>query len=74
MEDRKLKEIEHSKNRREILQGFERLADTHAGSQINDLESLVSDNELFDYHFSNMKYYSVTEASERFKHEWLSRY
>ena len=74
MEDRKLKEIEHSKNRREILQGFERLADTHAGSQINDLESLVSDKELFDYHFSNMKYYSVTEASERFKHEWLSRY
>ena len=55
-----------------MKRGFQRLMDTHAGSQINDLESLVSDKELFDYYFSNMKYYSVTEASERFKHEWLS--
>ena len=33
MEERKLKEIEHSKKRREVLQGFERLADTHTAEQ-----------------------------------------
>ena len=38
LEERKLKEIEHSKKRREILQGFERLADTHAAEQVDDLE------------------------------------
>ena len=74
MEDRKLKEIEHSKKRREVLQGFERLADTHAASLIDDLESLVKDKELFDYHFANMKYYAVTEESERYKHEWLEKH
>jgi len=71
MEERKLKEIEHSKQRREILQGFERLADTHVASQVDDLESLVKDKELFDYHFANMKYYAVTKSSEAYKHHWL---
>lgn len=74
MEDRKLREIEHSKQRREILQGFERLADTHAASQVEDLEQLVKDKELFDYHFANMKYYSVTKSSEDYKHQWLSNH
>jgi len=32
LEDRKLKEIEHSRKRREVLQGFERIADTHAAA------------------------------------------
>ena len=73
MEDRKLKEIQHSKIRREILQGFERLADTHA-TQIDDLENLVKDKKLFDYHFANMKYYSVTKSSEAFKHKWLEEH
>lgn len=71
MEDRKLKEIEHSKQRRKILQGFERLADTHAASQVGDLESLIKDKKLFDYHFANMKYYAVTKSSEEYKHKWL---
>jgi len=71
LEERKIKEIEHSKTRREILQGFERLADTHAASQIDDLESLIKDKKLFNYHFANMKYYSVTKSSEDFKHKWL---
>ena len=73
MEDRKLKEIEHSRKRREILQGFERIADTHAAEQVEDLESLIKDKEKFNYYFSNMKYYSITISSEKFKHEWLEK-
>ena len=34
LEERKLKEIEHSRKRREVLQGFERIADTHAAAQV----------------------------------------
>lgn len=74
LEDRKLKEIEHSRKRREVLQGFERIADTHAAAQVEDLESLVKDKEKFDYHFSNMKFYAVTAASEAYKHSWLEKH
>ena len=45
MEERKLKEIEHSRKRREILQGFERISDTHVADQIDDLEELIKDKE-----------------------------
>ena len=71
MEPRKLKEIEHSKKRREILQGFERIADTHAASQVENLEELIQDKEQFEYHFSNMKFYAVVVESEKYKHKWL---
>lgn len=73
MEDRKLKEIEHSKKRREILQGFERIADTHAVDQIEDLEELIKDKEKFNYYFSNMKYYSITVSSEKYKTDWIEK-
>lgn len=72
MEERKRKEIEHSKQRREILQGFERFADTHAAEKIENLEELIKDKELFDYHFSNMKFYSITKSSEEHKRAWLT--
>jgi ubiquinone/menaquinone biosynthesis C-methylase UbiE len=71
MEERKLKEIEHSKKRREVLQGFERIVDTHAASQVGDLNELIKDKEKFNYYFSNMKFYSITSASESYKHKWL---
>jgi len=74
MEERKLKEIEHSKKRRSILQGYERLANTHAAEQVENLEELIKDKKAFDYHFANMKYYSVTGASEDYKHKWLDRH
>ena len=74
LEERKIKEIEHSRQRRKILQGFERLADTHAAAQVEDLEELVNDEEKFKYFFSNMKYYAVTEESEKFKHKWLENH
>lgn len=73
LEERKLKEIEHSRMRREVLQGFERIADTHAAAQVGDLNELIKDKERFDYHFSNMKYYAVVEDSEAYKHQWLER-
>lgn len=73
MEERKLKEIEHSRKRREVLQGFERIADTHVAEQVSDLDELVKDKEKFNYYFSNMKYYSVTALSEDYKHEWLDK-
>jgi SAM-dependent methyltransferase len=71
LEDRKLKEIEHSRKRREVLQGFERVADTHAASQIDNLDELIKDKAKFDYYFSNMKYYSVVKDSEDYKYKWL---
>ena len=74
LEDRKIKEIEHSRKRREILQGFERVADTLESHQADNLDSLIKDKVEFDYHFSNMKYYSVSTASEKFKHDWLKKY
>lgn len=74
IEERKLKEIEHSRKRREILQGFERIADTHAASQTENLDELVMDKEKFNYHFSNMKYYSVVVSSEKYKQEWLDKH
>lgn len=73
-EDRKLKEIEHSRKRREILQGFERIADTHAAAQIENLPELIKDKEKFDYYFSNMKYYAITAKSEEYKHKWLEKH
>lgn len=68
---RKQLEIEHSRKRRSILKGFERLADTHSSSQVNNLESLISSKEDYEYHFSNMKFYSITGLSERYKQSWL---
>ena len=74
MEERKLKEIEHSRKRREVLQGFERLADTHAADQIEDLEELIKDKDKFNYYFANMKYYAVTASSEKYKTDWIEKY
>lgn len=73
LEDRKLKEIEHSRKRREVLQGFERIADTHSAAQVDNLDDLIKDKEKFNYHFSNMKYYAVTVTSEAYKHKWLDQ-
>lgn len=73
LENRKLKEIEHSRKRREILQGFERIADTHAASQIENLDELIKDKEKFNYYFSNMKYYSIVRDSENYKQAWLKK-
>jgi ubiquinone/menaquinone biosynthesis C-methylase UbiE len=71
LDDRKLKEIEHSRKRRKVLEGFERITDTHIDSQVRNLKELINDKEQFNYLFSNMKYYAVTVKSEEYKHKWL---
>lgn len=73
-EERKLKEIEHYRKRREVLQGFERIVDTHASAQVDNLDELIKNKDKFDYHFSNMKYYAVVVKSEEYKHKWLERH
>ncbi len=71
LDERKLKEIEHSRKRRSILQGFERRADTHPTEEVSQLQDLVRDSEAFKMHFSNMKFYSVARASEAYYQSWL---
>jgi len=71
LEDRKLKEIEHSRIRRQILRGSERHADTNLSEEAAGLAALVRDREAFKYHFSNVKFYSVAKASEDYQREWM---
>ncbi len=71
LEERKLKEIEHSRKRRSILQGFERHSDTDKSERVENLESVILDKDAFYYNFSNMKFYSITNKSEEFQYKWL---
>ncbi len=70
-EERKLKEIEHSRKRRSILQGFERHSDTEKSERVGNLESMILAKDAFDYNFSNMKFYSITNKSEEVLNGWL---
>jgi ubiquinone/menaquinone biosynthesis C-methylase UbiE len=72
LEDRKIKEIEHSRQRREILQGYERFADTHAAQQAGNLEDLIKDKEAFKKYFANMKYYAITAESDQYQKNWIA--
>jgi SAM-dependent methyltransferase len=72
LEQRKLDEIEHSRLRRTVLQGFERRADTHASEQAENLESLIRDRAAFDERFSNVKYYSITHESDGWQRSWMA--
>jgi len=71
LEERKLQEIEHSRRRRTILQGYERHIDTVAEEQVKDPSHLIRDPEAFKKHFSNIKFYSVTASSETYYQDWL---
>jgi len=72
LEERKIKEIEHSRKRRRILQGFERHSDTDKSERVENLESIILDKDEFDYNFSNMKFYSITNKSEEVQYKWLN--
>lgn len=74
LEDRKLKEIEHSRVRREILQGSERRSDTHPSETAENLGNMIRDSEAFQKHFSNVKYYAVSRASEDYQYAWLRQH
>lgn len=60
LEDRKLKEIEHSDRRRRIVRAYEYYTDT-SPDQLK--EKYIEKEREFDRHFSNMKFYSVTRSS-----------
>lgn len=59
-EERKLKEIEHSDQRRSIVSGFEYQTDASGDNLKRD--HVVTDEE-YEHHFSNMKFYSITRSS-----------
>lgn len=71
LEERKLREIEHSRNRRKILQGYERYSDTNSEEQIAHPGALIRDPEAFKRHFSNTKFYSIQASLESYEREWL---
>lgn len=73
LEERKLKEIEHSRVRRTILQGFERRSDTNKREEAADLDQMIRDREAFEHHFSNTKFYAITHESEAYQYAWLKR-
>lgn len=60
LDDRKIKEIEHSDQRRKIVTGFEYNTDTSSDTVKRDY---VNRKDEYDYHFSNMKFYSITRKS-----------
>ncbi len=60
LEERKLKEIEHSDRRRSIVKAYEYQTDA-APDQLE--EKFVAVENEFDQHFSNMKFYSITKSS-----------
>jgi len=70
-EERKIKEIEHSRKRRSILSNLERNSDTNIREEPSDLDALICDKENFRKYFSNMKFYSIAKLSEEFKQNWL---
>lgn len=71
LEERKLREIEHSRQRRTVLQGYERHSDTNPEEEAAGLPGLIRDSEAFRQHFSNIKFYSVTASSEKYYQDWL---
>lgn len=73
LDERKIKEIEHSRKRRSILQGFERHSDTNKSEEAINLDSAITDKDAFDHYFSNMKFYSITDESEEFQYGWLKK-
>lgn len=71
LEERKIKEIEHSKKRREILQGYERQIDINRTGDIDDINSMIREKDAFKRHFSNIKFYSIVHSSEEYQYDWL---
>jgi ubiquinone/menaquinone biosynthesis C-methylase UbiE len=60
LEERKLKEIEHSDRRRSIVRAHEYKTDATSDEMV---DKYVEGEEDFEQHFSNMKFYSITKSS-----------
>jgi SAM-dependent methyltransferase len=74
LEERKRHEIEHSRQRRLVLKGYERRLDTHESEQVVGRDNLIVDKEAFERHGANLKYYSITGASDAYEREWLKKH
>ncbi len=60
LEERKIKEIEHSDQRRSIVRAYEYQTDAAPGHLV---EKYVRGKNEFEQNFSNMKFYSITRSS-----------
>ena len=60
LEERKLKEIEHSDRRRSIVRAHEYKTDATSDEMV---DKYVEGEKDFEQHFSNMKFYSISRAS-----------
>jgi len=60
LEERKIKEIEHSDRRRSIVKAYEYQTDA---SPDGSAEKYIDRESEFAQHFSNMKFYSITRSS-----------
>ena len=69
LEDRKLKEVEHSDRRRSLVTGYEYFIDRGKESEKKDY--VVSDDKEVEYHFSNVKFYSITKSSFKYRDQLL---
>ncbi len=68
LEDRKIKEIEHSDRRRSIVRAYEYHTDA---SSDRSKEKYITSEDEFDQHFSNMKFYSITRSSFAYRDSLL---
>ncbi len=68
LEERKLKEIEHSDQRRSIVRAYEYHTDA---SKDNSKREFITTDEEYNYHFSNMKFYSITRSSFAYRDRLL---
>lgn len=68
LDERKLREINHSDLRRSIVRGYEYLTDASLG-QLN--EGYIEERGQFAQNFSNMKFYSITQSSVDYRNELL---
>lgn len=68
LEERKLKEIEHSDRRRQIVTGYEYQTDASEG---DSRQEFIQDDEEFKRHFSNIKFYSISRSSFAYRDKLL---
>jgi len=68
LEERKIKEIEHSNRRRSIVRAHEYYSEA---SQEQLSNKYIEKNQEFEQHFSNMKFYSVTQTSFAYRDKTL---
>lgn len=68
LEERKIKEIEHSDRRRKIVRAYEYHTDTSPDQSVG---KHVEGKSEFNKHFSNMKFYSITQSSFDYRNALL---